>query len=61
MPQVDYSLWLPIIMSLFKCSSLFYAVLLVYYFYPFVSKIKVVYNFFSKVRLTKNILINFQK
>ena len=29
--------------------------------YPFISSTKVTYNFFSKIRFTKNILVSFQK
>ena len=50
MPQVDNSIFLPIIMSLFKCCSLSYGFILVYVFYPFVTKIKIKYAFFSKIK-----------
>ena len=58
MPQVDNAIFLPIVMSLFKCFSLCYGFLLVYVFYPFVTKIKIMYNFFMKIKQLKNILIN---
>ena len=58
MPQVDNTIFLPIIMSLFNCCSLFYGFILVYIFYPFVTKIKISYSFFSKIKQIKNILIN---
>ena len=47
-----------IIMSLFKCCSLSYGFILVYVFYPFVTKIKIKYAFFSKIKQIKNILIH---
>ncbi len=56
MPQVDNTIFLPIIMSLFKCCSLCYGFILVYIFYPFVTKIKIRYVFFSKIKQIKNIL-----
>lgn len=58
MPQVDNTIFLPIIMSLFKCCSLCYGFILVYVFYPFVTKIKITYAFFNKIKQLKNILIN---
>ena len=58
MPQVDMTLYLPIIFSLVKWSSVFYIILLVFLFYPFVSQIKVIYNFFAKIRQIKEILLS---
>lgn len=58
MPQVDNTVFLSIIFSLVKSCSIFYSFLLVYMFYPFITRIKVLYNLFSKVRQIKNVLIN---
>ena len=57
MPQVDSAIFLPVVLSLIKGCSVCYAILFVYLFYPFVSTIKVVYNFFEKVQLLKDILV----
>ena len=58
MPQVDNTVFLSIIFSLVKSCAIFYSFLLVYMFYPFITRIKVLYNLFSKVRQIKNVLIN---
>jgi hypothetical protein len=58
MPQVDGSLYLSIILSLVKSFSIVYSFLLVYIFYPFISRIKVIYNFYSKIRHIKEIFVN---
>ncbi len=57
MPQVDNTIFLPVIFSLVKGCAICYGILFVYLFYPFISSIKVVYNFFSKVQSLKDILI----
>jgi hypothetical protein len=57
MPQVDTSIFLPVVFSLVKGCAVCYGVLFVYLFYPFVASIKVVYNFFGKVQYLKEILI----
>jgi len=56
MPQVDNSIFLPVVMSLFKCCSLVFGFMLVYVFYPFVTQIKLGYVFLSRVKQLKNIL-----
>lgn len=58
MPQVDISVFLPIIINLVIISFICYSILLVFIFYPFISKIKLFFNFFSKVRFIKEIIIN---
>jgi hypothetical protein len=58
MPQVDGATFLPVILSLVKGCVICYSILFVYLFYPFVSSIKIVYNFFSKIQVLKNILIS---
>jgi hypothetical protein len=58
MPQVDNTIFLSIILSLVKSCSVFYGILLVYLFYPFISRIKVVYDFYSKIRQIKEVLIS---
>jgi len=58
MPQVDGAIFLPVILSLVKGCVVCYGILFVYLFYPFVSSIKVAYNFFSKIQVLKNILIS---
>jgi hypothetical protein len=59
MPQVDNAIFFSVIFSLLKVSAICYGILVVYLFYPFVSSIKVVYNFFSKTKQIKEILIYF--
>jgi len=56
MPQVDVTLFLSIIVSVVKSSSVFYCFFIVYLFYPFISKIKIIFNFFSKIKQIKNII-----
>ena len=58
MSQVDNTVFLSIILSLFKCSFLFYSIFLVFLFHPFISRIKVLFNFFSKIRVAKHLLSN---
>lgn len=59
MPQVDNTIFFSIIFSLVEVCAICYGILFVYLFYPFVSSIKVSYDYFSKTFLIKNILINF--
>lgn len=59
MPQVDNAIFFSIIFSLIKICAICYGVLFVYLFYPFVSSIKVTYNFYSKTKLIKELLIRF--
>jgi hypothetical protein len=59
MPQVDVAIWLSVIFSLVKVCAICYGILFVYLFYPFVSTIKVSYNFFCKTKQVKEILIRF--
>lgn len=61
MPQVDNVVFLSIIFSLFKSCAVCYGFALVYLFYPFVSRIKIIYNFLSKLVQTKEILNTFFK
>ena len=61
MPQVDNVLFLGVIYSLSKCCVIFYGFFLVYLFYPFISHIKVVYNFLSKLIQVKVLLTCFFK
>jgi len=56
MPQVDVSIFLPIIMSLFKVTSLFFAFFLVNIGFGFVTRIKLTYVWFNKIKQIKNIL-----
>jgi len=56
MPQVDNTIWFSIIFSLLKSSIVCYGFILVYLFFPFISRIKVIYNFFSKIRFIKKLL-----
>jgi len=46
---------------LFKSCAVCYGFALVYLFYPFVSRIKIIYNFLSKLVQTKEILNTFFK
>jgi len=55
MPQVDNTVFFSIIFSLFKSSLLCYSLLLVYVFYPFIARIKIIFNFFSKIKFTKKV------
>lgn len=59
MPQVDNAIFFSIIFSLIKICAICYGILFVYLFYPFVSSIKVTYNFYSKTKLIKELLIRF--
>ena len=59
MPQVDNSVFLSLIFTLIEYCSIFYAFSLVYLFCPFVSRIKLYYNVFSKIRVVKTILITY--
>jgi len=61
MPQVDTVVFLGIITSLAKCCAIFYGFALVYLFYPFLSRIKVVYNFLSRLAQAKVIFSCFFK
>lgn len=58
MPQVDNTVFLSVIFSLVNSCAIFYTILLVYFFYPFISRIKIFYSFFSKVRQIKDIVNN---
>ena len=58
MPQVDNTIFLSVIFSLVNSCAIFYTFLLVYVFYPFISRIKILYNVFSKIRQVKIILNN---
>jgi hypothetical protein len=58
MPQVDNTVFLSVIFSLVNSCAIFYTFLLVYFFYPFISRIKIFYNLFSKVRQIKEIVNN---
>lgn len=57
MPQVDKSSFLPILFSLVEYCSVFYAVGLVYVFFPFLSQIKLSYNFYTKIKIIKCIIV----
>ena len=59
MPQVDNTVFFSVIFSLIHVSIICYAILFLYVFYPFVSTIKAKYNFFSKTKQIKDILIAF--
>jgi hypothetical protein len=59
MPQVDISIFFSIIFSVIKSCAVCYGILFVYFFYPFISNIKLRYNFFSKTKQVKDILIRF--
>jgi hypothetical protein len=58
MPQVDNTLFLTVVLSFFKWSAICYGIILVYMFYPFTSAIKVSYNYMSKVRQIKHLLVH---
>jgi hypothetical protein len=59
MPQVDNAIFFSVILSLIKSCTICYGILFVYLFYPFVSNIKMSYNFFSKTKQIKEILVRF--
>jgi len=59
MPQVDNAIFFSIIFSLLKICAICYGILFVYLFYPFVSALKVSYNFLSKTKQIKEFLICF--
>jgi hypothetical protein len=59
MPQVDNAIFFSVIFSLLKVCAICYGILFVYLFYPFVSTIKVAYNFISKTKQIKEFLIFF--
>ena len=59
MPQVDNAIFFSIIFSLIKICAICYGILFVYLFYPFISNIKVSYNYFSKTKQIKELLIRF--
>jgi hypothetical protein len=59
MPQVDIAIFFSIIFSLIKVCAICYGILFVYLFYPFVSNIKMSYNFFSKTKQVKEVLVHF--
>jgi len=61
MPQVDSAAFLGIISSLFYNCAICYGFALVYLFYPFVSRIKIVYNYMSKLVQVKEIFTAFFK
>lgn len=54
---MDNTIFLPVVFSLVKGCAICYGILFVYLFYPFVSSIKAVYNFYSKAQSLKEILI----
>lgn len=56
MHQVDIANYFSIIFSLITVCSIGYGFSFVYVFYPFISIIKVRYNFYSKNKLLKEIL-----
>jgi len=43
---------------LFKWCTICYGIILVFLFYPFVSRIKIAYNFFSKARQVKQVIVS---
>ena len=57
MPQLDLTLYCSIINSLYFLLSFFYIILLVNFFYLFISNIKSYYTFFSKIKQANDILI----
>jgi len=57
MPQVDNTVFLSLVFSLFKWSTIVYGISLVYLFYPFVSKMKIIYNFLDRVKQIKKIFV----
>jgi hypothetical protein len=57
MAPFDNSLFLSIIFTLIEYCSLFYAFCVVFIFCPFVSRLKLSYNVFSKIRLIKYLLV----
>jgi len=59
MPQVDNAIFFSVVFSLVNICSISYGILFVYLFYPFVSNIKMSYNFFSKTKQVKEVLIRF--
>ena len=59
MAQVDITVFFSIVFSLFKCSAICYGFLLVYVFYPFISRIKIIYNFLDKIRFIKKLLTKY--
>lgn len=59
MPQVDNAIFFSVVFSLVKICAISYGILFVYLFYPFVSNIKISYNFLSKTKQVKEVLIRF--
>ena len=59
MPQSDLSIVVSVIFSLVQGCTICYGILFVYLFYPFVSRIKIQYNLFTKTKHLKEILIRY--
>lgn len=61
MPQVDNTLFLTMVLSIFQWTAICYGIVLVYMFFPFTGAIKVSYNYVGKIRQVKEILMFSEK
>jgi hypothetical protein len=60
MPQVDNTLYAPVIISLICVFFFLFSVISVYLFLPFIAKIKFLVNFYSKINNLGYFLLPFK-